>query len=39
MKTRSITEVLDTEYAEYGMYTIEQRAIPSAVDGFKPTQR
>ena len=39
MKTRSITEVLDAEYAEYGMYTIEQRAIPSAVDGFKPTQR
>lgn len=39
MKSATITSVLDTEYMEYGMYTIEQRAIPSAVDGFKPTQR
>jgi DNA topoisomerase-2 len=23
----------------YGMYTLEDRAIPSAIDGFKPTQR
>lgn len=39
MKSSTITRVLDTEYVEYGMYTIEHRAIPSAVDGFKPTQR
>lgn len=39
MKSATITSVLDTEYMEYGMYTIEHRAIPSAVDGFKPTQR
>ena len=35
----TITEYLDKEYAAYGMYTIENRAIPSAIDGFKPTQR
>jgi DNA topoisomerase-2 len=36
---RTITDYLDTEYAAYGMYTIENRAIPSVIDGFKPTQR
>lgn len=36
---RTITEYLDNEYAAYGMYTIENRAIPSVIDGFKPTQR
>jgi hypothetical protein len=37
--SRTITDYLDTEYAAYGMYTIENRAIPSVIDGFKPTQR
>lgn len=37
--SRSISDYLDTEYAAYGMYTIENRAIPSVIDGFKPTQR
>lgn len=36
---KTITEYLDSEYAEYGKYTVENRAIPSVVDGFKPTQR
>lgn len=36
---KTITEYLDSEYAMYGMYTIENRAIPSVIDGFKPTQR
>ena len=36
---KTITDYLDNEYAAYGMYTIENRAIPSAIDGFKPTQR
>jgi DNA topoisomerase-2 len=36
---KSITEFLDKDYAAYGMYTIENRAIPSVIDGFKPTQR
>ena len=35
----NITNYLNTEYASYGMYTIENRAIPSVIDGFKPTQR
>lgn len=36
---KTVTEYLDNEYAAYGMYTIENRAIPSVIDGFKPTQR
>lgn len=33
------TNIIDTELREYSMYTIENRAIPSAIDGFKPTHR
>lgn len=36
---KSITQFLDQEYTEYGKYVIEQRAIPSLIDGLKPTQR
>jgi DNA gyrase/topoisomerase IV subunit A len=36
---RKLTNIIDTEFREFSMYTIENRAIPSAVDGFKPTQR
>jgi DNA gyrase/topoisomerase IV subunit A len=36
---KTVTEYLYDEYAAYGMYTIENRAIPSVIDGFKPTQR
>lgn len=36
---KSISEALDTEYKEYALYTIQNRAIPSVIDGFKPTQR
>jgi DNA topoisomerase-2 len=36
---RTITNYLDNEYTDYGMYTIQNRAIPSVIDGFKPTQR
>ncbi len=39
IETKTITEYLDEEYAAYGMHTIESRAIPSVIDGFKPTQR
>jgi DNA topoisomerase-2 len=38
-KEVTVTDYLDSDYAAYGMYTIENRAIPSAIDGFKPTQR
>jgi DNA topoisomerase-2 len=36
---KEVTAYLSDEYATYGMYTIENRAIPSVIDGFKPTQR
>lgn len=36
---KSITGFLSDEYKEFAMYTIENRAIPSVIDGFKPSQR
>jgi DNA topoisomerase-2 len=39
IQTKTVTEYLDQDYAQYGMYTLENRAIPSVIDGFKPTQR
>lgn len=37
--TKTISEFLSNEYKEFAMYVIEGRAIPSVIDGFKPTQR
>lgn len=37
--TATISEYLDTDYHEYAKYVIENRAIPSIIDGLKPTQR
>jgi DNA topoisomerase-2 len=40
MKTeKTITEFLSDEYKEFSLYVIENRAIPSVIDGLKPTQR
>lgn len=39
MTEKSITEFLSNEYKEFAMYVIEGRAMPSIIDGFKPTQR
>lgn len=39
MKVSTITEYLDQDYREYAKYVIENRAIPSVIDGLKPTQR
>lgn len=39
IKETSITDFLSKEYKEFAMYSIEGRAIPSVIDGFKPTQR
>lgn len=36
---KSVTEYLDNEYLSYAKYVVENRAIPSVIDGFKPTQR
>ena len=39
MTEKSISEFLSDEYKEFAMYSIEGRAMPSVIDGFKPTQR
>ena len=39
MAQKTISEFLSVEYKEFAMYVIEGRAIPSVIDGFKPTQR
>lgn len=36
---RDIGNIIDNEYLEYSMYTLENRAIPSAIDGAKPVHR
>ena len=36
---KSITGFLSDEYKEFAMYTIENRALPSSIDGFKSSQR
>lgn len=36
---KTITEFLSNEYKEFAMYVVEGRAIPSCIDGFKPSQR
>ena len=35
----TITEFLSNQYKEYSFYTIENRAIPSCIDGLKPVHR
>jgi len=39
MLEKTITEFLGNEYKDFAMYSIENRAIPSIIDGFKPGQR
>lgn len=39
MRTKTISEFLDVDYKEYSMSVIEERAIPSVIDSFKPVQR
>lgn len=38
-KRRTVTDFFDNEYLAYAKYTLDSRAIPSVVDGFKPAQR
>jgi DNA topoisomerase-2 len=35
----TVTEFLKSDYKDFAYYVIESRALPSLVDGFKPTQR
>ena len=39
MDKKTITQFLSEEYKEFALYSIENRAIPSIIDGFKPTHR
>lgn len=39
MNNVTIGKYLDVDYREYAMYVIEDRALPSVIDGLKPTQR
>jgi len=39
IQKKTIDKFFDEEYRNYAMYVIEERAIPSVIDGFKPTQR
>jgi DNA topoisomerase-2 len=39
MSRRTVTDFFDKEYLEYAKYVVENRAIPSCIDGLKPTQR
>jgi DNA gyrase/topoisomerase IV subunit A len=39
MNQKSITNFLSNEYKGFAFYVIENRALPSVIDGFKPTQR
>ena len=39
MNDTTIGQYLDVDYREYAKYVIENRAIPSVIDGLKPTQR
>lgn len=39
MNDRSLESIVNNEALAFAMYTIEQRAIPNMIDGFKPVQR
>jgi hypothetical protein len=39
LEIKSVTQYLNQDYREYAVYVVEERAIPSVIDGFKPTQR
>ena len=38
-KVKTVTEYLDSDYLDFAIHVVEERAIPSVIDGFKPTQR
>lgn len=39
MRTRTIDNFLDVDQRQFAEYVVENRAIPSCIDGFKPVQR
>lgn len=36
---KTVSSIIDEEYKDYAMYVIESRALPSYIDGFKPTTK
>lgn len=36
---KTVKEIIDVDFKQYAMYVLENRAIPSAIDGFKPSHR
>lgn len=39
MTSKTVKEIINTEYKDYAMYVIENRAIPCYIDGLKPVHR
>ena len=39
LNQRSLQSIIDNEAKEFAIYTVENRAIPNMIDGFKPVQR
>lgn len=39
MTEKTISDFLSNDYKEFAMYVVEGRAIPSCIDGLKPSQR
>ncbi|BBC78333.1 DNA topoisomerase II [Escherichia phage EcS1] len=39
LNIRGLKSIIDNEALAYAMYTVENRAIPNMIDGFKPVQR
>ncbi|AHV82956.1 topoisomerase II subunit [Escherichia phage vB_EcoM_PhAPEC2] len=39
LNSRNLKSIIDNEALAYAMYTVENRAIPNMIDGFKPVQR
>lgn len=39
VENRNVTDFFDKEFLDYANYVVEHRAIPSVIDGLKPTQR
>ena len=36
---RNLNDIIDNEALAYAMYSLEERAIPNMIDGFKPVHR
>lgn len=39
INVKSVTDIINTDYKSYAIYVLENRAIPSYIDGLKPVHR